>query len=111
MTADDFIYDGYNNIKFQKFHFPIVGNLKTLSKEMYISGDDVSYLDNGRLRQKPNASSTEILTTINAQDTTTILGGLVYDNSNVNNTFAWYPAKVEKNGKTYYGYISSPYIQ
>ena len=111
MTADDFIYDGNNNIDFQKSHFPINGNLKTLSKEMYKSGDDVSYLENGRLRQKPSASSTEIVTTINAPDTTTILGGLVYDNSNTNNTFAWYPAKVEKNGKTYYGYISSPNIK
>ena len=112
MNVDDFTYNADYSIEFQKLYFPIAGNLKTLSKEMYKSGDDVSYLENGRLRQSPSASpSTKIVTTISAQDTTTILGGLVYDNNNLNNTFAWYPAKVEKNGQNYYGYISSPYIK
>lgn len=92
-------------------HYEVSVADKTLSKEMFEAGDTVRYINDGRLRPSPGTSSREI-TKITSKDKITILGGLVYDeNKDSTNTFAWYPVKVEQNGKTYYGYIASKYIK
>jgi hypothetical protein len=110
MNVDDFTYTADDRIKFEKLYFPIVGNKMTLSKEIFEAGNEVQYTGNG-LRPQPGTKPDLYVTKTTVQDTITIVGGLVYDNNNLNNTFAWYPAKVEKNGQNYYGYISSPYIK
>lgn len=112
MTSLDFQYDKNStaNIVFKKMHYEVSVADRTLSKEMFEAGDTVRYINDGRLRPSPGTSSREI-TKITSKDKITILGGLVYDeNKDSTNTFAWYPVKVEQNGKTYYGYIASKYI-
>ncbi|MFC6040352.1 S-layer homology domain-containing protein [Paenisporosarcina macmurdoensis] len=110
MSADDFIYLANNNIDFQQSHFPIVGNVTTLSKEMFEDKDTVRYEGNG-LRPQPGTKPDLYVTKTTTQETITIVGGLVYDNNNPYNTFGWYPAKVMRNGDPVFGYIASTLIQ
>ncbi|MGB3260448.1 S-layer homology domain-containing protein [Paenisporosarcina sp.] len=114
MRTSDFQYDKNSaaNIQFKKMHYEVAAADRTLSKEMFEAGDDVDYLGIG-LRSKPSANNSysPVLTTITSNDDITILGGLVYDESNESNIFAWYPVKVMKNDKPFYGYIASKYIK
>lgn len=112
MRTSDFQYDKNStaNIEFKKMHYEVSAADRTLSKEMFEAGNDTVLYD-GRLRPSPGTSSKEIAT-ITSKDQIIILGGLVYDEKTYStNTFAWYPVKVEQNGKTYYGYIASKYIK
>lgn len=114
MTPNDFRYDETTgwNINFLKSNFPISKAEGIQSKEMYSYGDTVKYTGKG-LRSKPSSNnSISAVTETSDQDTFTILGGLVYDiDENSKNIYAWYPAKVVKNGVTIYGYIATPYIK
>ncbi|EPD50152.1 hypothetical protein HMPREF1210_03001 [Paenisporosarcina sp. HGH0030] len=112
MRTSDFQYDKNStaNIDFKKMHYEVATADRTLSKEMFEAGNDTVRYE-GRLRPSPGTSSKEIAK-ITSKDQITILGGLVYDEKTYStNTFAWYPVKVEQNGKTYYGYIASKYIK
>ncbi|MGI8316639.1 S-layer homology domain-containing protein [Halobacillus mangrovi] len=106
--AEEFKYDtdSDENIEFKKdkYHFLIPF---TKSKHFYKEGQTIGSTVDLRVRKAPSTKS-EIVGTLNEGDFATVTGSYQYDQSPNENTFVFYPVKLE-NGTE--GYVASPYLR
>lgn len=108
-TTADFTYQTGDKITFNKLEYTLTGQMHA-SAYLFKTGDHVVVtMDGVRLRSVSDSTNdSTILATLAKNTPLIITGDFVYDKSNGNNRFVWYPVKTED--QKFAGFISSAYI-